>query len=121
MTVQQMLSALPMVQKIMELKLPIKKAYKAYYLAKVINEKRDFFIGEEKKLIDKFEAEVLEDGNIRFKDSESQLGFMRDHAELMNYEIEDVAAIELSFDDLGEAKFTPMEIMQLEGVINFNE
>ena len=46
---------------------------------------------------------------------------MRDHAELMNYEIEDIAAIELSFDDLGDAEFTPMEIMQLEGVINFNE
>lgn len=121
MTARQMLNALPMVQKIMELKLPIKKAYKVYNLAKVINEKREFFINEEKKIVDKFEVEILEDGKIRFKDSESKLGFMQGHAELMNYEISDLDPLELSFDDLGEVEFTPMEIMQLEGVINFNE
>ena len=118
MTVQQMLNSLPILQRMMELKLPIKKAHGIYSLAKVINEQREFFINEEKKLIEKFNAEILEGGNIRFKDAESQVGFMTEHNALMQYEV-DAAAIDLSFEDLGNSEFTPVELMQLEGVINF--
>lgn len=118
MTVQQMLNSLPILQRMMELKLPIKKAHGIYSLAKVINEQREFFINEEKKLIEKFNAEILEGGNIRFKDAESQVGFMTEHNALMHYEV-DAAALDLSFEDLGDSEFTPVELMQLEGVINF--
>ena len=118
MTVQQMLNSLPVLQRIMELKLPIKKAHKVYSLAKQINEQREFFINEEKKLIEKFNAEVLEGGNIRFKDAESQFGFVTEHAELMNYEVS-AEVIELSFDDLGDTEFTATDLVQLDGVINF--
>ena len=121
MTVQQMLNSLPILQRVMELKLPIKKAYKAYILAKVINEKREFFINEEKKLIEKFDAETMDGGNIKFKTAEDQFGFLQEHAELMNYEVADLEVLELSFDELGDAEFTPVEIMQLEGVVNFIE
>lgn len=118
MTVQQMLNSLPILQRMMELKLPIKKAHGIYSLAKVINEQREFFINEEKKLIEKFNAEILEGGNIRFKDAESQAGFMTEHSVLMHYEV-DATALDLSFEDLGDSEFTPVELMQLEGVINF--
>ena len=118
MTVQQMLNSLPILQRMMELKLPIKKAHGIYSLAKVINEQREFFINEEKKLVEKFNAEILEGGNIRFKDAESQVGFMTEHNALMRYEV-DAAALDLSFEDLGDSEFTPVELMQLEGVINF--
>ena len=113
-----MLNSLPILQRMMELKLPIKKAYRIYSLAKVINEQREFFIIEEKKLIEKFEAEVLEGGNIRFEDVESQRGFMEEHNALMKFEV-NVEAVDLSFEDLGSAEFTPVELMQLEGIINF--
>lgn len=119
MTISQMLTALPVVQKIMGLKLPIKKAYKAYSLAKVINDKRDFFINEEKKLIDKFEATILDNGNIQFKSEESQKAFIEEHNELLNYVVEDAEVLDLSFEDLGTAEFTPVEVGQLEGVVNF--
>lgn len=118
MTVQKMLAALPVLNRMMELKLPIKKAHAVYSLAKQINEQREFFINEEKKLIEKFNAEILDGGNIRFKDAESQVGFMTEHNALMHYEV-DAAAIDLSFEDLGDSEFTPVELMQLEGVINF--
>lgn len=120
MTVQQMLNSLPILQRMMELKLPIKKAYKVYSLARVINEQREFFINEEKKLIEKFEVEVLKGGNIRFKDAESQTGFIEEHSALMNFEV-NAAAVDLSFEDLGNSEFTPAELMQLEGVVNFIE
>lgn len=120
MTVQQMLNALPILQRMMELKLPIKKAYAVYSLAKVINEQREFFINEEKKLIEKFSAEILSNGNIRFEDVESQNKFVAEHNALMQYEV-NVVAIDLSFEDLGNAEFTPAELMQLEGAVNFIE
>ena len=114
-----MLNALPILQRIMELKLPIKKAYKVYSLAKVINEQREFFINEEKKLIEKFNAEIVENGGIKFKNSEEQTQFIQEHTELMEYEVTGLETLELDFDDLGEVEFTPVEIMQLEGVISF--
>ena len=121
MKVNQMLNALPVLQKIMELKLPIKKAYKIYNLAKSIEDKRQFFIQEEKKLVEKFNAEILENGNIKFNSVEDQMTFSKEHADLMTYEVEDLEVLELNFDDLGDATFTPKELMLLEGVINFVE
>lgn len=121
MTVQQMLNALPVLQKIIELKLPIKKAYKIYSLTKVIEDKRQFFVAEERKLVDKFNAEILENGSIKFKSVEDQMTFSQEHADLMTYEIEDLETLELNFDDLGDATFTPRELMLIEGVINFVE
>lgn len=119
MTVQQMLNSLPTLQRIMELKLPIKKAYKVYSLAKLINEQREFFIKEENKLIEKFNAEFLSNGGLKFKNSEEQTMFIKEHAELMSYEVNDLEVLDLDFDDFGDVEFTPVEIMSLEGVINF--
>ena len=121
MTVQQMLNSLPILQRVMELKLPIKKAHGIYVLAKQINEQREFFINEEKKLIEKFNAEVLEGGNVRFETPEAQAQFVQEHAALMQYEVSDLKTIELSLDDLGDAEFTPIDILSLEGVIDFKE
>lgn len=119
MTTQQMLNAFPVMQKIMTLNLPIKTAYKVYTLAKQINDKKEFFINEEKKLIEIFQAEVLENGNIRFNSYESQEAFSKKHAELFSYEIDDIEMLELSFSELKDATFTPNDIHMLEGVVNF--
>ena len=121
MTVQQMFNALPILQRLMELKLPIKKAYKVYNLAKTINEKREFFINEEKKLIEKFNAQVSENGMLKFEKMEDQVNFLQEHEEMMNYEELDLEVLELDFDDLGDTEFSPIEVMQLEGVISFKQ
>lgn len=118
MKVQQMLNSLPILQRVMELKLPIKKAYKLFSLAKQINEQRDFFIQEEKKLVTKFNAEIVDKGGLRFNSPEDQQAFVKEHGELMQYEV-DLEVVELSFDDLGDVEFTPKDLMALEGVINF--
>lgn len=120
MTVQQMLNALPIVERMLELKLPIKKAHKIYLLAKSINDQREFFIREEKKLIEDCNAEILENGNIKFNTPEDQNKFVTEHADLMNYEVE-LETVELRFDDLGDVEFTPRELIMLEDVINFIE
>ena len=90
-------------------------------MAKSINEQREFFINEEKKLVKKFNGEIVDGGSLRFKKPEDQVSFAKEHVELLNYEIPELAAIELSFDDLGDATFTPIELSTLEGVVNFIE
>ena len=119
MTATQILNALPIVQKMAGFKLPVKQAYKIYSLAKKINEYKDFFINEEKKLIDKFNATILENGNIKLESAEDQGKFLEEHGALMETIIEDVEAVELKFDLLDGIEITPAEIELLEGVINF--
>lgn len=119
MTVKQMIDSLPVLQKLMSFKLPIKRAHEIYSLAKLINEQREFFISEEKKLVEKFNGEIVEGGNLKFERFEDQSKFTIEHIELLNYEVPGLEAVELSFDDLGEATFTPIELSMLEGVVNF--
>lgn len=116
-----MIAALPVLQKLMELKLPVKKAYAVYALAKQINEYREFFINEEKKMISKFNVQIAENGDLHFNSQEDQLTFIQEHNDLMLYEVEDVKSVELSFSDLGDVEFTPKELSTLDGVINFIE
>ena len=68
-------------------------------------------------MITQYEAEVFEGGNIRFKDSQSQLEFMKAHYELMDCEVEGIDMVTLNFDDFKDATFTPAEIAALDGVI----
>ena len=121
MTIQKLLNALPEVQKLVSLKLPIKKAYQVYILAKLINDKRDFFINEEKKLIEKYQAKIENNGAVSFSNIENQKAFNQEHSELFQYEIDDINVVDLTFDDLKDMEFTPVEIAMLDGVINFTD
>ena len=116
-TAQQMLNSLPTIQKMMNYNLPVKAAYSVFNLAKQINQQQEFFTQKERDLITQYEAEVLDSGNVRFKDPQSQFEFMKAHKELMDCEVEGIAPIELQFDDFKDATFTPAEIAALEGVI----
>lgn len=118
---QQLISALSVLNKLMELKLPIKKAYALYSLAKQVNEYREFFINEEKKMITKFNVQVAENSELHFNSQEDQIKFVEEYNELMQYEIEDIKCVDLLFTDLGDLEITPMELMLLDGIINFVE
>lgn len=119
MTGYQLLNAAPILQKIIEFELPVKKAYQIYTLIKAIEDKREFFMSEERKLIAKFNAEITENGDIKFNSMEDHSGFSIAHSGLLSYEIEDVNSIELNFDSLKGANLSPRDIMQLENVIIF--
>lgn len=121
MTVQQMFNSLPILQRMMELKLPINKAYAIYTLAKQINDEREFFINKERQMITQFNAEILENGSIKFQNAEDQAKFVSEHAALMGCELENLKAVHLCVEDLGNAEFSPIELMQLEGAIIWNE
>jgi DNA integrity scanning protein DisA with diadenylate cyclase activity len=118
MKVMQMLNSIPVLEKLMTLSLPVVKAHKIYSLTKQINEQREFFINEEKKMIEKFSV-TIDSGNLHFKSSEDQALFVAEHNELMQYQVEGLMPIELSFTDLGNLEITPMEMSSLDGVVIF--
>ena len=106
-------------QKLITLKLPVKKAHKVFLMVKKAEEQREFFIQEEKKLIEQYEAEIREDGRIYFKDAESKNAFMAADAELGQIEINGLECITLTYDDMGDVEFTAADIATLDGVVVF--
>ena len=121
MKIQQLLNAYPIMQKLITLKLPVKKAHRVFLMVKKIEEQREFFIQEERKLIEQYEAEVKADGMIYFKDAESKNAFMAADAELGQIEIDGLECITLTYDDMGDVEFTAADIAALEGVVEFAE
>ena len=119
MKIQQLLNAYPIMQKLITLKLPVKKAHKVFLMVKKAEEQREFFIQEEKKLIEQYEAEVREDGRIYFKDAESKIAFLAADAELSQLEIDGFDPIYLTYDDMGDETFTAADIAALDGVVIF--
>lgn len=117
MNAKQMLNALPTIKKIMNLDLPFKTSYAFFGLAKKITEQQEFFINKEKEMITKYDAKIQESGEIQFRDVQAQANFVKEHDELMNCDIEGIAAIQININDLANIKLTPLEIGTLEGFI----
>ena len=121
MKVQQMFNALPILQRLVELKLPLNKAFAVYNLIKQIESNREFFIKEERKLIEQFNVELLSNGDLKFNSPEEQAKFIQQHTEMMQCELDDLKVVEISLNDLKDECFSAKEIMLLEGVVNFIE
>jgi hypothetical protein len=119
MTQYQLLQAIPALGTLGSLKLPMKKAYGIYNLAKKANEAKDFFIEQEKKLIEDYHAEVNENGQISFKEAEDFKGFNEKYTELKTLEAEGIEPIELSIESLGDQELSAADLASLEGVVNF--
>ena len=88
-------------------------------MVKKAEEQREFFIQEERKLIERFDAEIKEDGRVYFKDAESQASFIAADAELCQLEIDGFDPIYLTYDDMGDETFTATDIAALDGVVIF--
>ena len=121
MKVMQMLNSIPVLEKLMTLSLPVIKAHKIYSLTKQINEQREFFINEEKKMIEKYDAAALEDGRIQFQEEEKKTEFLKEHNELLNFEVENLKPVILTLDDLANCELSANDIILLEDVIIIEE
>jgi hypothetical protein len=117
--VQQIFNSVSILQKVLEINMPIQKAYKISKLIKQIEEQQYFFAKEEQKLVAKFNGQIGEQGQITFDNVENQLKFLQAHNEFLNYEIPDMKPIELTFTDVEGAQFTAKELLMLDGVIDF--
>ena len=119
MTLNKILNSIQSIEKMITYELPVREAYKIYSLAKTINEKREFFINEEKKLINKYNAEILETGEIKFQSIEDKNNYIAENQALREFEFEDIKPLDLSFSIFDKINFTPADFIVLDGVINF--
>ena len=103
-----------------QMRLPIKTAFSVYQLVKKIEEPYKFALEEEKKLINKYNAEVKENGIISFSSAEDKNSFQNELQELnqLDHDIE-IEPIIIKIEDLGEQTITPSDIFALEGFVEF--
>ena len=122
MTTKQMLQAIPVLQTLVNYKLPMKTTYALYNLAKKINEQKEFFVNKEKELIEKYKGNLNGQGQISFEKSEDFQAFAKEYNELNDVEV-DIGGVPVSirFDDMGDQTLSAADIMNLEGVVEFVE
>ena len=103
-----------------QVRLPIKIAFSVYQLVKKMEEPYKFALEEEKKLINKYNAEVKENGIISFSSAEDKDSFQNELQELnqLDHDIE-IEPIVIKMEDLGEQTITPSDIFALEGFVEF--
>ena len=103
-----------------QVRLPIKTAFSVYQLVKKMEEPYKFALEEEKKLINKYNAEVKENGIISFSSAEDKNSFQNELQELnqLDHDIE-IEPIVIKMEDLGEQTITPSDIFALEGFVEF--
>lgn len=118
MTQYELLQAIPALQTLSKFKLPVKKAYSIYNLCKTANESKDFFIEQERKLIEEFKGTVNENGQITFENSDDFKGFAEKYNDLKALE-SDAEAVTLSASELGDQTISVEDIALLDGIITF--
>lgn len=120
MTQKEMINIIPTIQKLVGTNLPIKQAYAVFRLAKEIDEQKDFFITSEKKLIEKYNGIINENGRITFEDSNNFAPFAQEYEELnnLNVELKQQLPIVIKLDSV-DCSLTPTDFFNLDGIINF--
>jgi small-conductance mechanosensitive channel len=66
-----MIEAIPVIKKLIGIKLPLKSSYAVFRIAKEIEQHKEFFMEEEKKLIEKYKGAINETGRITFENPEN--------------------------------------------------
>lgn len=119
---QKMFNVYPMLQKLITMELPVKVSYQLYKIGKKVEDEKNFFIQEEKKLIEKYNGKVDAVGKIDFEDDKNRESFVKEYQELNNLEIKDLDSlpIKINIEDLN-IKLSALEISVLDGFIDFDK
>lgn len=137
---KQITSAYQTLAKLKDSELPIAAAYRLSLLLKQLEPLVNSQIELEKKLLQKYEGVVKEDGRVDFSKQNTYLtstnltdedradamrrmtGFANEVNELGEQEAEiDFKPIDLRLDSVGDVKLTLVDMTRLEGFINFIE
>lgn len=119
MTVMELFEVIPVLNKITQMQMPLKKAYEIYQLTKSIKEHIDFLTNKEKEMVEKYNGEYQEEtGEISFKDKKQAQDFYNEHSKFLKEEL-DIKKITLSKEDLGTNKISPQDIFILSSCIIF--
>lgn len=102
------------------LALPPKKAYALYRISKVITEKFDFIVEQQKKMVEKHNATIGVNGQVSFQNGEDMKAFQAELQELNAIEEElDIEPIILTEKEARNIALTMAQAAALEGIIVF--
>ena len=106
----------------------LKKAYELSKLRKQVDEEVNFYIEEEKKIVEAYASKdengtpiFLEGGRIKLDSVEAKNNFEKDINELRNLEIDKISKVSISPSDFKDDIPTTNEILALEVLIDFKE
>ena len=122
MTFKILMRAYPLLQQFLQLSGNAQQSYQLYKFLKQIQEDVDFYVQEEKKLIEKHAANVEQDGQISFDDKENQKLFSQEINNLQNMELPQLMnTITIPLKSIQNIQLTPADFYLLENIINFVE
>lgn len=122
MTFKILMRAYPLLQQFLQLSGNAQQSYQLYKFLKQIQEDVDFYVQEEKKLIEKYSANVDTDGQISFDDKENQKLFSQEINNLQNMELPQLMnTITIPLKSIQNIQLTPADFYLLENIINFVE
>lgn len=100
--------------------LPMQNAYDVYLLCKAIEPFYTFEINQRKALIERYNGEIDDGMNPRFKSELDAISFRDAITELANCEVDlDVKKIEIPVLSLGDARISPVDIASMEDFVSF--
>ena len=122
MTFKILMRVYSLLQQFLQLSGNAQQSYQLYKFLKQIQEDVDFYVQEEKKLIEKYAANVEQDGQISFDDKENQKLFSQEINNLQNMELPQLMnTITIPLKSIQNIQLTPADFYLLENIINFVE
>lgn len=103
-------------------------SFKIAKAAKELASHRDFYVGEERKIIETYaekdkdgQVKIIDGNRIGFKDQKDAMSFNKEINELANTEVDIFEPFELKLSDFrnGDMDLTPSDILALEGFVTF--
>ena len=121
LTLRQIQNAAEGLQGFLEACLPPKKAWQLYQLSKLLNEQIEFFITQQRRILEQYKAEAQPNGYVKFTSPEVSMQAQRDLNELASLEIElDINPVSLTDEDTKDLRISMATAAALDGLIDFN-
>ena len=121
LTLRQIQNAAVGLQEFLEAYLPPKKAWQLYQLSKLLNEQNEFFITQQRRILEQYKAEAQPNGYVKFTSPEVSMQAQKDLNELANLEIElDIYPVSLTDEDTKDLRISIATAAALDGLIDFN-
>lgn len=121
LTLIQIQNAAAGLQGFLEANLPPKKAWQLYQLSKLLNEQNEFFITQQRKILERYNAEPQPNGYVKFESPEIALQAQNELNELSMLEVElDFNTVHLTDDETKDLRISMATAAALEDLIAFD-
>ena len=116
----RLVNAYKIISDLYQQKLPLPISYKLYKLRNVLQKAWDFQVDSERKLIDEFKPNALDDGHLQFADVDSAQVFDSCIREVLDMD-SDIVITPINLPLIDGMSIRPEDIEKLEGIVTFTE